>query len=181
MSNFLIRKAVRLMFAFTSDHQALKKSDLYLQRYNQLFQEMSPAAGEVSVEVPPMRGIDEDMRHWSFFMILEHNVIVNKSITATVLQLARGQDLHGAAAIDPKSDVMPSTSAGVYQMKLFSDSVAQHINVVSALGNLRGTKTSRHPVFGNFDAHQWNCMFSFHLQIHFRQAAYVVKRANVRY
>ena len=32
-----------------------------------------------------MRGVDEDMRRWSFFMILEHNAIVNRSITASVV------------------------------------------------------------------------------------------------
>jgi hypothetical protein len=42
---------------------------------------------------------------------------------------------------------------------------------------LRGTGTSPHPVFGDFDAHKWNCMFTFHLGLHLPQAEYVVGKA----
>ena len=58
-----------------------------------------------------MSGVDEDMRRWSFFMILEHNAIVNRSITASVVQLANGESLTGQATIDVKKGVMPSGAA----------------------------------------------------------------------
>ena len=124
-----------------------------------------------------MPGIDEDMRKWSYFMILEHNAIVNRVITAIVVQLARGEAPSGAAMIDPKKDVMPSTLAGDSQIQLFADSVWQHLDAVKDLKSLRGTRTAPHPVFGAFDAHQWNCMFAFHLDLHLRQARFVVARA----
>lgn len=123
-----------------------------------------------------MPGIDEDMRRWSFFMILEHNAIVNRAITATVVQLARGEAPSGEAMIDPKKDVMPSTLAVDSQIEFFADSVRQHLVAVKDLKSLRGTKTAPHPVFGSFDAHQWNCMFAFHLGLHLRQAKYVVRK-----
>jgi hypothetical protein len=50
--------------------------------------------------------------------------------------------------------------------------------MVKDLGELRGTKTTPHPIFGDFDAHKWNCMFSFHLRLHYKQAAYVVRTAK---
>lgn len=125
-----------------------------------------------------MPGVDEDMRRWSFFMILEHNAIVNRAITATVAQLAQGEAPSGAAMIDPKKDVMPSVESGESQVESFADSVRQHLHTVKNLGNLRGTNTAPHPVFGAFDAHQWNCMFVVHLGLHLRQAEYVAVKAR---
>jgi hypothetical protein len=177
MSNILIKTAIRTLFTFTSREKALEKSKIVLQRYAKLADGLSREAGQWCIEVPPMRGVDEDMRKWSFFMILEHNAIVNRSITATVVQLARGQELSGAATINPKTDVMPSSSADASQFKDFADSITSHIEAVKSLNRLRGTGTSPHPVFGNFNAHKWNCMFAFHLGLHLPQAEYVVGKA----
>ena len=177
MSNILIKTAIRTIFTFTSRDKALEKSKIVLQRYAKLADGLSREVGQRCIEVPPMRGVDEDMRKWSFFMILEHNAIVNRSITATVVQLARGQELSGAATINPKTDVMPSSSADASQIKDFADSVTKHIEAVKSLNRLRGTGTSPHPVFGNFNAHKWNCMFAFHLGLHLPQAEYVVGKA----
>jgi hypothetical protein len=148
------------------------------EKYAELSRGISENIGCLCVEVPPMRGIDEDMRRWSFYMILEHNAIVNMGITATICQLVRGESLHGAATIDKKKDVMPSISAGEEQLKAFQDSVEKHLASVNRLGRLRGTPTSPHTLFGEFDAHKWNCMFSFHLRIHFTQALHVVRTAK---
>ena len=169
---------VRAWFAVTGREQALRRSEVVLEKYEALAAGLLPGAGGRCVEVPPMRGVDEDMRQWSFFMILEHNAIVNRSITATVVQLARGEPLSGAARIDPKKDVMPGGAADETQVAMFRDSVRGHIRTVRELGRLRGTKTSRHPVFGDFDAHMWNCMFAFHLSLHLPQAQHVVRVAN---
>ena len=177
MSNLLIKTAIRTLFTFTSREKALKKSKIVLQRYAKLADGLSREAGQRCIEVPPMRGVDEDMRKWSFFMILEHNAIVNRSITATVVQLARGEELSGAATINPKTDVMPSSSADASQFEDFADSVTQHIEAVKSVKRLRGTGTSPHPIFGNFNAHKWNCMFAFHLGLHLPQAEYVVGKA----
>ena len=147
-----------------------------MREYLKLADQLPAEAGQRCIEVPSMPGIDEDMRKWSYFMVLEHNAIVNRAITATVVQLARGEAPSGAAMIDPEKDVMPSASAGDSQIEFFADSVRQHLDAVKDLKSLRGTKTASHPVFGAFDAHQWNCMFAFHLDLHLRQARFVVAK-----
>jgi hypothetical protein len=177
MSNPLIKEAVRTLFLCQSRDQALRQSETLAGQYTALAAGLSKEAGQMMVEVPPMRGVDEDMRRWSFFMLLEHNTIVNRSVTATVRQLANGEALSGSAMIDMKQGVMPSASAGQSQVELFAHSVADHIATVRGLGKLRGTTTSRHPVFGKFDAHKWNCMFAFHLRIHLPQARFIAERA----
>ena len=59
------------------------------------------------------------------------------------------------------------------QVEAFRQSVHDHLATVTELPALKGTARTEHPVFGLFDAHQWHCMFAFHLHIHLRQAAAV--------
>jgi hypothetical protein len=177
VSNLLIKAAVRTLFLCQSRDQALRQSEALVAQYTELAARLSKEAGRMCVEVPPMRGVDEDMRRWSLFMLLEHNAIVNRSITAAVVQLANGEVLSGPATIDPKKDVMPSSLANQSHVELFAQSVADHIAAIRGLGNLRGTKTSQHPIFGQFNAHKWNCMFAFHLRIHLPQARFIADTA----
>ena len=177
MSNILLNTAVRTWFTLSSRNQATKRICSALGDYLALAERVSPESGSQAVTVPRMPGVDEDMRNWSFFMILEHNAIVNRSVAKVVEDLARGVEPSGEGDIDPKHDVMPSASPGIEQLQLFQDSVEDYLQRVSVLGPLRGTLTKRHPVFGMFDAHQWHCMLGFHLMIHRRQAEYVVSKA----
>jgi hypothetical protein len=177
MGNPILKALLRSMFVVTSRERAGRQALASLGKYQRLSDGLDARAGCLPVEVPAMPGVDEDMRRWSFFMILEHNVIVNRSISASVRQLAMGETPHGAARINPKTDVMPSASADVEQVQAFRESVEGHVEMVKCLGRLRGTRASRHPLFGEFDAHQWICMFSFHLALHYKQAAYVAEAA----
>jgi hypothetical protein len=178
MSNAVLTAAVRILLTVTSRKKALDQAISRLDGYMRLAESLDGERGRRPVEVPPMPGIDEDMRRWSFYMILEHNVIVNRSISAMIRQLVRAESPSGAAAIDMKTGVMPEPSAGEEYVRLFRESVQDHVDTVRNLGKLRGTATSRHVLFGDFDAHKWNGMFSFHLGLHYRQAAYVVKKLN---
>jgi hypothetical protein len=119
-----------------------------------------------------MMGVDGDMRGWSFFMLLRHNTIVNHAISANVKRLALDEP-EPARKFDAKKDVMPGPDSGIEQIALFKSSVLSHLDAVKSLGELRGTKTKNHRVFGTFDAHMWNCMFAFHMQIHLKQAAFI--------
>jgi hypothetical protein len=175
MNKLFIKTAVRSFFIVTSRNRALYQTKRFLNDYMELADGLSREVGMRSVKVPPMRGVDEDMRDWSFYMILEHNTIVNKSISSTIQQLVHGKPLRGAAAIDPKKDVMPSQSAGEEQLQEFQNSVNEHVGAMANLGRLRGTITAPHPIFGDFDAHKWNCMLSFHLSLHYKQAQHVVR------
>ena len=73
---------------------------------------------------------------------------------------------------------MPTSMADESQIEIFADSVNRHMEAVKSLKRLRGTRTSPHPIFGEFDAHKWNCMFAFHLGLHLPQAEYVVGKAK---
>ena len=177
----LLKNAIRFWFVLTSRDRAKQQALRFLDQYVQLAKSLDSEDGSRPIKVPPMRGVDDDMREWSFFMILEHNVIVCNSISTTIHRLVRDEKLNDLAEIDPKKDVMPSSSAGEENISRLQKSVYDHFDMLKGLGKLRGTKTSPHPLFGNFDAHKWNCMFSFHLNIHLKQAEYVAKKLVKRH
>ena len=175
MKHSLVRALVCARMALTSRDRASRQIRRSLLEYRGLYAGVGEDEARLPITVPPMMGVDEEMRSWSLFMILEHNVIVNRSITAIVQSLAAGEEPGGAGAIDPKRDVMPSANPGPEQIAAFRESVERHLAVVEALPKLRGTLRKRHPVFGLLDAHGWHCMFGLHLQIHFWQAEEAVR------
>lgn len=178
MSNIVLRTAIHTLFSFSGRRRVSEQCVKLSENYERLFDGVTKEIGMLRVEVPRMRGVDEDMRNWSFFELLEHNTIVNRSITATVCQLAEGIPLSGSATIDLKKDVMPTGSPDKSILQTFLDSITFHIDEVKKLDRLSGTKKSKHPVFGPFDAHKWNCMFSFHLGLHLPQAEFIAKTAK---
>lgn len=175
MAHPIIKALVRARFNLTSRKAATRQTEKALKAYLKLAQGVSEDAGSEPVKVPRMLGIDEDMREWSFFMILRHNTIVNNAISATVRRLAPGEP-EPEKKFDVKNDVMPGPDCGVEQIALFKSSVLAHLETTRSLGTLRGTSTSKHPLFGRFDAHKWNCMFAFHMEIHLKQAEFVRNR-----
>lgn len=175
MKKKLIKIAVRARFVLTSRNQASNQIRKVLGKYRSLAQLIGPEAGRRAVRVPPMLGVDEDMRDWSFFMILEHNVIVNQRITRIVDHLMRGETPAGMTAVDMKKSVMPSSAPGEEQIQALRTSVEKQIQIVSHRSNLRTTATTRHPLFGDLNAHGWHCMFGLHLDIHRRQAEAVLR------
>lgn len=158
---------IRTKFTCTSRQQAQTQIESEARQTLALASSLESAMASRSVEVPKMIGVDEDMRKWSLFQTLEHNVIVNESITDLVLTLSSEQAV--VTDFDPKSDVMPSPEPGAEQIERFQASVETHLQQVATLPQLRSQQRYPHPLFGNFNAHQWYCMFGFHLMLHRRQ------------
>jgi len=176
MANPIIKAIVRTRFALTSRASANAQAEKLLTGYLRLAQGLDKITGSEPVTVPPMLGVDEDMRGWSFFMLLRHNTIVNNAISANVRRLALGEPAP-TKKFDTKKDVMPAGDCGIGQIAIFKASVLSHLESVGSLGELHGTATTEHPLFGPFDAHKWHCMFAFHLKVHLRQAAFIRERA----
>ncbi len=175
MKQLLIKSAIWTRFLLTPRDRASDQIRRHLQRYLTLGQSISPTDGRRPVRVPAMIGVDEDMRDWSFFMVLEHNIIVNRSITAIIRSLAHGETPSGPGAINAKTDVMPSANPGEEQIEKLRASVDAHMDTIASLFGLRRTATYRHPIFGELTAHGWHCMFGLHLEIHLRQAKSVCR------
>jgi hypothetical protein len=174
MSNPVIKAVIRTRFLLTSRERASGIIRTSAEAYLRLAQHFDETRGGLTACVPAMIGVDPEMRGWSFFQILEHNTIVNRSIGATVKALALGTELSGPALINPKTDVLPKGPSGPEQLEAFQGSVEEYLSLVATLPSLRGTGETLHPVFGSFDAHKWHCMFGLHLGLHLRQAEKVL-------
>ncbi len=167
MSNPLVKFAIRSKFHLTSRDQASTVIRREASAYQQLIADLSPLQLAQPVRVPKMLGVDEDMRDWSILAILEHNLIVNRSIAGLVRELATGEP---AKRINPKTDVMPSAQPGMGVIAEHQASVDAYLSQVTPYPELRKTATLPHPLFGKFTAHLWHCMFGFHLGLHRKQA-----------
>ncbi|MDA8909286.1 hypothetical protein N9I65_03845 [bacterium] len=170
----LDRKLIPLKFSLTPRTGADRLIRREADRTMRLCRDLGEAGCARSVTVPAMIGIDEEMRSWSLFQILEHNTIVNRRISAQVL-FAAGEGPEPDPDFDVKHDVMPTETAGPEQMTDFEKSVERHLELVSALTHLRGGPLADHPVFGPFDGHKWHCMLGVHLLLHRRQAEAVAE------
>jgi hypothetical protein len=170
MSSHVIRTVIRTKFLLTSRKKASQIIRTQADSYLKLAERMGAEDGGKPVIIPPMIGVDPEMRGWSLFQILEHNSIVNSSITATVEGLALGEELSSAALINPKTDVLPKGLSGPEQLEAFRRSIDDYLAMLETLPRLRGTAETPHPIFGSFDAHKWHCMFGFHLGLHLKQA-----------
>lgn len=173
MANALLKYLVRLRFQLTSRRGADALIEHSAKKYRLLTETFDEDSGRKSVRVPPMLGVDEDMLDWSFYMILEHNVIVNDAMRRVVQSLSEGVELQ--AEIDPKHDVMPGENPGPEQVEAFLDSIENYQLAVAKIPRLRGTMTRQHPVFDRLDAHGWHCMFGLHLELHRKQAEAVAR------
>jgi hypothetical protein len=174
MSNLIIKAVIRTKFLLTSREKASEIIRSNTDAYLSLSDRFGAGEGVKQVTVPPMVGVDSEMRGWSFFQILEHNAIVNRSIAATVEALALGKEPKGDALINPKTDVLPKGLSGPEQIDSFHRSVDDYLTLITTLPELRGTAQTPHPLFGSFDAHKWHCMFGFHLGLHLKQAEKVL-------
>ena len=164
----LLQAALRCKFFMTSRPSASRQARREMERTLAVAQILEPSEASLRVRVPAMAGIDEEMRDWSLFMVMSHNAIVNRHITRIVSCLARGERF--VSDFDMKRDVRPSAAAGIEVIDEFRLSVDDHIHCIDGLPRLRGSRRHRHPMFGEFDAHQWHCMLAFHLMVHRRQA-----------
>ena len=171
----LLKALVRVRFLTTSRAKASDQIRQVLKEYLLLGDTLTEEQGRRPFRVPAMRGVDEDMRDWSYYMILEHNVIVNRFMKLTVESLARNKIPQALSRVDTKKDVMPSGNPGPEQLQAFSESVESYLSMVDQLGTLRGTPRFRHPIFGMLNAHGWHCMLGLHLEVHLPQASCVVE------
>lgn len=173
----IVKFAVRTIFLFSTRRSVERKIVRMLDAYVDLAESLEIEEGKCFVRVPAMQGVDEEMRDWSFYQLLEHHVIVNKTITARIEELVSGMKNPVLDEFDVKCDVLPSASPGIEQVAAFQESICNHFTMLEKYKKLRGTRKTPHPLFGAFDAHYWNCMFAFHLKIHFKQAKFIAEEA----
>ena len=174
MKRYVIKQLLRLKLRATSRASANAKILRETERSLALLEGLSEMQRARSVRVPALMGVDEDMRDWSLYQVLEHNTIVNRAFSRIISGLAQGRPIRGLG--DPKKDVMPSAEPGASSVDAFRASVKEHLEILTSLPKLRRTGRHPHPVCGPLDAHGWHAFFGIHLAIHRAQMEAIRER-----
>jgi len=174
MANWFIKKIVRFKFSQMSRVKADYVIHQATMNYRQLLLDFDALAGRQK-QVPKMLGVDEDMRGWSYYMILEHNLLVNQRILNVQKEIIEGIIDEADEQFNPKKDVMPTVLLGNKIIDPFFESIDHYVDYMSAHKQPSLENTKDHPIFGVFTAHQWHCMFGFHLELHVKQAKALLK------
>ncbi len=178
MKQQIIRKVVRMKLAFQSVARANKTAEGMKAYYLSLAEGMGEEQGRRVVVVPQSMGVDAEMTHWSYYQLMEHNAIVNRTMTRVVTALMTGEGVEALDQFDPKHDVLPSHEAGSEVIEEFRSSVDDHLLAVQQFGKLKSTLRRNHPIFGSFNAHMWHGMFGLHLKVHQNQAKTIANQAK---
>ena len=126
------------------------------------------------VTVAPMVGLEDDERHWSAALVVEHSVLVGEAIGRTMVFLSRDQSPPEPFRREP---LRPRGGKGVAVMEDLRRMSHDYPTLVSTgLGHPTGTPLHRHPFFGDLDLHGWHCLSVSHLRVHRRQLHEIRRR-----
>jgi len=125
------------------------------------------------VTVNPIIGLEDDERHWSAAMVVEHSVLVGEAIGRTLVFLS-----HGQQPPEPftREAMRPRGAKGVEIMAALRALECEYPRLVrNDLGPRRDLQ-HRHPLFGDLDLHRWHCLSVSHLRVHRRQLHEIRRR-----
>ncbi|MFT5232768.1 MAG: hypothetical protein ACI9UK_000589 [Candidatus Krumholzibacteriia bacterium] len=164
----LLKKIIRLRFSLTPSKRAVALARSEMETTLAVIEDVGVEAASKCCLVPPMLGVDDDMREWSLLQILEHNTIVHRQMRKVIEALAKGREFR--STFNAKTDTIPSSNPGPEEIDAFRISVDEFLGSALSIANLRGTAKIAHPVMGPLSAHGWLCMFGLHLSLHRKQA-----------
>jgi len=126
--------------------------------------------------VPPLIGLEDSSRHWSYAMVLEHLGIIGRQTGDIIAALSHGQQPTGSpldtALLKPEGQL--SGGGALADFHAFLEEF--HRGMGSDVGNRRSRARFPHPWFGPLTARQWICFLPFHQRIHMQQARRILRR-----
>jgi hypothetical protein len=158
----------------TSFDRVTRDFQAEIGRIEDLCGRFSPEDFGRRVTVPPMVGLEDDERHWSAALVVEHSVLVGETIGRTLIFLSRNQSPPDAFR---REDLKPRGGKGVAVMEDLRRLSRDYPHLVrTELGSTTGTTLHRHPFFGDLDVHRWHCLSVSHLRVHRRQLHEIRRR-----
>jgi len=144
------------------------------ERMLRLVEGLDPVFAAKPILIERIRGIEDSSRNWSALMTLDHLVIVDRGIAATISHLVEGKPITGrasTAAVKPKPEQTPET------IGVFRKVTGQYLDRVGALPDLNSRLRYEHPWFGPLNAHGWHVLAAVHHGIHRRQIERIIATA----
>ncbi len=130
------------------------------------------ASGRQRVLVERFFGIEDSSRDWSVFMTLEHLVIVNSAIAATLPRLFSSLEVLDPVRVE---ELKPIPEAGPEQVEDLANVLERYTDLVDKLGNLRAGTQYPHPWFGQLSAAQWHALAAVHNSVHRRHVQRILQ------
>ena len=168
---WLARAAFALMRRATSRDRAGSRFRREADRLLELVTPLDPAMGSTRVLIRRIRGIEDNSRYWSAYMVLDHLVRVNETIVEIVEHLAAGRKYERAVGIP---DVKPGPEAGPKVVERFAAACESYLLRITLLPQLKTEDRHVHPWFGPLNGHAWHVLAALHQSIHRRQVERII-------
>ena len=168
----LIGAGIRTAANFLSKDRLTELFRREAERAIELARGVDEDQGRRRVLVGRFFGIEDSSRHWSVYMTLEHLVIVNSAIAATLPRLFSGLDVTDAVLVE---EFKPVPEAGPEQIDDLTNVVERYTDMVDKLGNLRAGIRYPHPWFGDLSAAQWHALAAVHNGVHRRHVQRILR------
>ncbi len=157
----------------TSFERVTRDFHTEIHRIEELCGRFSPDDFVRRVTVDPIIGLEDDERHWSAAMVVEHVVLVGEAIGRTIVFLSRDQEPPQPFA---RETVRPRGAKGVEILPALRALALDYPRIVEGeLGPGRACSHA-HPIFGELDLHRWHCLSVAHLRVHRRQLHEIRRR-----
>jgi hypothetical protein len=169
---WLIGAGVRAAANFLTKDRMTELFRAEAERAIALARDVDEEQGRRRVLVGRFFGIEGSSRHWSVYMTLEHLVIVNSAIAATLPRLFSGLEVTEPVRVE---DFKPVPEAGPEQLEDLANVVERYTDMVDKLGNLRAGNRYPHPWFGELSAAQWHALAAVHNSVHRRQVQRILR------
>lgn len=137
---------------------------------------LNPADVTRRVLIPRIFGIEDNSRHWSVAMTLEHLMIVGTAVRDTIIALSKGITPDRPVDI---TAVKPTGAFGREIIEQFRTFVDEYVWEIQEHATNRYSKTKfHHPWFGDLNVYQWVALGALHQRIHRRQVERICLRLN---
>jgi hypothetical protein len=127
------------------------------------------------ISIARFPGIEDDSRHWSVYMTLDHLVMVNTAITALIHAICVNCE-HGVEI--QIEDVWPHVEAGPDRVQALALVVDRYSRLIERLGPLRSRETYPHRWFGPLTARHWHALAAIHNRTHRIQIEKIVRQLH---
>ncbi len=142
------------------------------QKILALAAQLSPEQSCQRVLTPRMTGLEDNSRHWSVNMVLQHLDIVDSGVLMLSQALASDRTFDREVRI---AEVKPDPAAGPEQAERFRTAAEAYLAWAALPRNPTGPRHA-HPWFGPLDVKGWHALVAIHTLAHRRQVEAIIAR-----
>ena len=134
-------------------------------------QKLEPALAAKPVLVERLKSLEENCRHWSLLMTLDHLAMINTAVSTIIESLLQNIPL---APNFSRAEAKPKPEQSIFTIERFRKITEQYLQHVDRAPSLHSRMRHTHHQFGPLDAHGWHCLAGIHQQIHRKQIERIV-------